>query len=236
MKNLLFCILICVTFAVGAQNYTSNTIEKKGFLEFGPSALLLQPSDGDMRSFFGIGISGGGYVTKYSYVGIEANLNFLISKGEEVGTYEYQSPTFYNVVNRGTVAKTFNVFPILGTWALSLDFSEKVRFNVGPVLGTTIFHSYHDFIEHPPTSSNLPELGEGVVYMGGDYPDLPKITKATFNYGGEASFLFRLRDGMSGDTYLGVRYKYIRNTGPTFEEGNMAGTMHQIKLMLNYTW
>ena len=228
MKKYYLVVLLCVTFAINAQNGAPKAFGKRGFLEFGVSTLFLQPSDGASRSFFGPGFYAGGYVTKNSCVGVEANLNFLISKQEEVGMYSYPSRFFYDKREVGTVTKTYNVFPILGTWALSLDLSEKVRFNVGPVLGTTLFQSYHALHERNSTTSNLPFFE--------DSDNLPDITKAAFSYGGEAAFLFKLKEGVVGNTYLGVRYKYIRNTGPAFDEEKLAGTMHQVKLIINLTW
>ena len=225
MKKLLFNALICTTFAFNSQNVTTQTIEKSGFLEMGLSTLLLQPSDRDLMSFFGIGFSGGKYVTKYSYVGFEANLNFLISKQEEIGTFQYTAVYVNGSTTRtGTITKAYNVFPILGTWSLALNLSEKVQFNVGPVLGTTLFHFYPQFNPSP---------NDERIH---NKPEIPEKTKAAFSYGGEGGLLFRLWEGEMGDTYLGVRYKYLRNTGTTFDEDKFGGINHQIKLVLNLTW
>jgi len=228
MKNLLFIILICAAFAVEAQNGNAEKALKKGFIEIGVPTLFLKPTDGDLKSFLGLGISGGKYVTKNSYVGLGVNLNILLSNPEEIGTYTY-STCNCGTTYQGTVGKNYNVIPVLATWALSLDLSENVHFNAGPVVGTSFVHSYYDFRQKKPKSSSLPDMTELEK-------DRPKQTKNTFTYGAEVGLLFKAWEGFMGDNFIGLRYKYLRNTGPTFDGENLMGAMNQGMIVINCTW
>ena len=189
--------------------------EKKGFVAIGFSSLLLQPSDGGLKPFIGISIYGGLYVTKNSYVGLELGAHGFIGKEKEVGTFEYTMKGSSQTYTDGKITKGYSAFPILGTWAYAPDLARWVQLNIGPVLGTTLFHSTYNY---EPSVENR--------------PNLPKETKAAFNLGGEVALIF----GAHGKMSIGLRYRFLGNAGASFADDKFGGTMHQIKLTFGNTF
>jgi hypothetical protein len=221
-KLLLIGIFASVASILCVQSQTNERL-RKGYLEFGLSSFLLQPSDGEFIPFIGMAFGGGGYISKNSYVGGEIGIVIQASEGEQVGTFTYTSTNTLlgqtTTHHDGKITRQFTAVPILGLWAYDVRLSDKVYFNVGPVLGTTIFTESFRF---EPSVSNTPEM--------------PKTRKTAFNFGGEIGLKFDLSDNIVSQYGIGLKYRLLKNIGADFNAVDMNGIAHRIGFSIYYVW
>lgn len=218
-KMLSICLLLaCVATVTCAQSVQNNST-RKWFAEIGFSTLLLKPSDGAVMPFVGVALSGGKYVFKNSYVGAE--FDFCDgTNGKEVGTFDYTktinngSPTYHT---DGVIKLNYSATSILGFWDYAPAFSTKLHFNVGPVVGMTVFRSKYKF---DPAVDNAPKM--------------PSQTKLAFDYGGEIGLMYDVSEKIVV-TAVGLRYRFLENSVAAFDNNNLQGMTHQISLVLNCT-
>jgi hypothetical protein len=230
-KILFIAVLALVVNTMYAQSWrnqssknvsSKNKKAKRGFFELGATAPLVQPSGGGgLQSYIGFTMSGGKYLGKNNYAGLEVSFCGIMN-GKQVGTFDYTitsngTSTYHT---DGKINENYSVYPILLFWNYAPDLSPRLTFNVGPVVGMSFFHFSYKF---NPSVDNAPKM--------------PTDTKTAFNYGGEIGLMYRVTNNeMPAKINVGLRYKLLENSDANIGNVQLGGLMHQISLVLNFTF